>query len=116
MKELFRKTFRKLVSVISNFSPKLASKMYYKTKIGKSLNLKNPQLFNEKLMWLKLNKYANNPLVTKCVDKYKVREYVKECGLENILNTLISTYNSPDEIDFEKLPNQFVLKYRRGKI
>jgi len=114
MKELFRKTFRKLVSVISNFSPKLASKMYYKTKIGKSLNLKNPQLFNEKLMWLKLNKYANNPLVTKCVDKYKVREYVKECGLENILNTLISTYNSPDEIDFEKLPNQFVLKCNHG--
>lgn len=114
MKELFRKAFRKSVGVISNFSPKVASKIYYKTKIGKSLNLKNPQLFNEKLMWLKLNKYANNPLVTKCVDKYKVREYVKECGLENTLNTLIATYDSPDEIEFEKLPDQFVLKCNHG--
>lgn len=114
MKELFRKAFRKSVGVISSFSPKIASKIYYKTKMGKSLNLNNPQLFNEKLMWLKLNKYANNPLVTKCVDKYKVREYVKECGLEDTLNTLIATYNSPDEIEFEKLPNQFVLKCNHG--
>lgn len=114
MNEFIRGTFRNLVGVVSNFSPKMASKIYYKTKIGKSLNLKEPKLFNEKLMWLKLNKYANNELVTKCVDKYKVREYVKECGLENILNTLINTYDSVEEIDFNKLPNSFVLKCNHG--
>ena len=114
MNEFVRGTFRKLVAVVSNFSPKVASKIYYKTKIGKKLNLEEPKLFNEKLMWLKLNKYANNPLVTKCVDKYRVREYVKDCGLENILNTLIKTYDSVEEINFEELPNKFVLKCNHG--
>lgn len=114
MNEFFRETFRKSVGVISNFSPKLASKIYYKTKIGKSLNLENPKLFNEKLMWLKINKYSENPLVTQCVDKYKVREYVKNNGLENILITLIGTYNNPEEINFKELPDKFVLKCNHG--
>ena len=110
MKEYFRELFRNIMGIISNFSPVLTSKIYYLVKMHKKLNLKNPKTFNEKLMYLKLNKYADNKLVTKCADKYKVREYVKDCGCEEILNELIDVYDSVDEINFDKLPNKFVLK------
>ena len=109
MKEKLRDIYRDLMAVISSVSPKMTSQIYYFTKFKKKINLKNPQTFNEKLMYLKLNEYENNELITKCVDKYKVREYIKECGLENILNELIVLYDNANEIDFDKLPNQFVL-------
>ena len=65
---------------------------------GKGLDLKNPQTFDEKIWYLKL--YEKNPLKTKCTDKYLVREYVKECGLEHILNELYGVYDSFQEIPF----------------
>lgn len=74
----------------------------------KWLNLKNPQTYNEKLNWLKL--YDHNPLYTTLVDKYLVKDYVAErIGKEHIIPTL-GHWDSFDEIDFDKLPNQFVLK------
>lgn len=110
MKDLFRNIFRNIMSLVSNFSPELTSRIYYRMKFKKKLELKNPKTFNEKLMYLKLNEYENNELIVKCADKYRVREYIKDCGLENILNDLIGAYDNVDEIDFEKLPNSFVLK------
>lgn len=107
---MLRTIYRKLIAIISNFSPELASKIYYRTKMHKKLNLKEPKLFNEKLMWLKLNEYSENELVRNCADKYKVREYVKKCGCEEILNELIGVYEKPEEINFDKLPQKFVLK------
>lgn len=109
MNEL-RNIFRNIMGIISNVSPTLNSKIYYFIKMHKKLNLKNPKTFNEKLMYLKLNTYKDNELVTKCADKYKVREYVKNSGCEEILNKLIDVYDSVDDIDFDKLPNKFVLK------
>lgn len=83
-------------------------KLYYKKHIGKRLNLKNPQTFNEKLQWLKL--YNRNPEYTKMVDKYEVKKYIAEkIGEEYIIPTL-GVWDTFDEIDFEKLPDQFVLK------
>ena len=110
MKEKLRELFRKAMGIISNFSPTLNSKIYYFVKLHKKLDLKNPKTFNEKLMYLKLNKYGNDELVTKCADKYKVREYIEDNGCKEILNELIDVYDSVDEIDFDKLPNKFVLK------
>ena len=107
---MMRDLFRNIMAIVSSFSPVLTSKIYYRTKIGKRLDLKNPQNFNEKLMWLKHNEYETNELIVKCADKYKVREYIKECGCEEILNELIGVYDSVNEIDFDKLPNSFVLK------
>lgn len=87
---------------------KLYLKWKYKLLIGKKLDLKNPQTFNEKLQWLKL--YDRKPTYTKMVDKYEAKEYVKNIiGEEHIIKTL-GIYNSFEEIDFEKLPNQFVIK------
>ncbi len=75
-------------------------------------NLKTPKSFNEKLNWMKLN--YHNDLQTQCVDKYCVREYVKQCGLENILNPLLYVYNNVEDIDYDKLPDKFVLKGAHG--
>lgn len=96
--------------ILSSISPTLCSKWIYKKTQGKKLNLENPQLFNEKLMWLKLKKYNNNELVTECADKYMVRNYIKSCGCEEILNEIIRVYDNVDDINFEELPNEFVLK------
>lgn len=87
---------------------KLYLKFIYKIKIGKSLNLKNPKTFNEKLQWLKL--YDRNPLYTKLVDKYEVKDYVANIiGKEHVIPT-IGVYDGFDDINFEKLPKQFVIK------
>lgn len=110
IKYYLREMYRNFIAIVSNFSPQLASKIYYETKLKKKLNLDNPQTFNEKLMWLKFNELDNNELITKCADKYRVREYVKECGCEEILNDLISVYDKAEEINFSKLPDKFVLK------
>lgn len=104
----------KYQSFLTTVSPELASKRIYKKGTLKKLNLKEPKLFNEKLMWLKLNTYKNNELVRNCADKYKVREYINEVGCGDILNDLIAVYDSTDEIDFNKLPQKFVLKCNHG--
>ena len=83
-------------------------KLLYKIRVGEKLNLKNPKTFNEKLQWLKL--YDRKPEYTMMVDKYKVREYIAEKLGEEYLIPLLGVWDDPDEIDFDKLPNQFVLK------
>ena len=92
-----------------NFIPdKTMVKLQYRIKTGRKLNLKNPQRYTEKLQWYKLN--YRNPLMTKCADKYTVREYIESKGLGHILNKLYGVYDNVNEIDFDKLPNKFVLK------
>lgn len=83
-------------------------KRMFKCTMKKELNLDNPQTFNEKLQWLKL--YDRKPEYTTMVDKYAVKKYVADIiGEEYIIPTL-GVWNHFDEIDFDKLPNQFVLK------
>ncbi|BDH61228.1 glycosyl transferase [Lysinibacillus sp. PLM2] len=81
--------------------------LFYKN-VKKFLNLKNPTTFNEKLQWLKLNDRKQE--YTKLVDKYEVRNYIKEEIGEKYLIPLLAVWNNASEIDFSKLPNQFVLK------
>lgn len=83
-------------------------KLRYRASFGKKMNLKHPVTFNEKLQWLKL--YNRKPEYTIMVDKVKAKEYAaKMLGEEYIIPTL-GVWDSPDEIDFDSLPNQFVLK------
>ena len=103
--------FRKLLTIIS---PTLNTIVTFRISKGKPINLKNPKTFDEKLSWLKLNTYYKNPLVSKCADKYAVREYVSSCGFGEILNELYGVYNSADEINWDKLPNKFALKWNMG--
>ena len=106
---------RKLqVLAIKITSPEFISKFYFKLLLGYKLNLINPKTFNEKLQWLKLNYLPNNENVIMCADKYKVREYIEKKGKKGILNDLIDSWDNVYEINWEKLPNQFVLKCNHG--
>lgn len=89
-------------------SDKQFLKIKFKNILGYNLNLDNPYSFNEKIQWLKL--YDRKELYTDLVDKYKVREYIGNTIGNKYLIPLIGCWSSPEEIDFEKLPNQFVLK------
>lgn len=88
------------------------AKRFYRSRTGRNLNLEEPKTFDEKQWWMKI--HYRHPLMTICADKYRVREYVHECGLENILNKLYGVYETVDEIDYDKLPNEFILKTNHG--
>ena len=96
-----------------NFIPdKPVLKLQYRIKFGRKLNLKNPVRLTEKLQWYKL--YYHTPQMTICAGKNDVREYVAGKGLSNILNEQIGVYDSAKDIDFDSLPNQFVIKETKG--
>ena len=83
-------------------------KLLFPLRTGYKLNLDNPQTYNEKLQWLKL--YNRNPEYSKMVDKYEAKLFVENIiGEEYIIPTL-GVYDSVDDIDFDSLPDQFVLK------
>lgn len=94
------------------FSDKRFLKMKFRLEMGYKLDLDNPKTFNEKLQWLKL--YNRKPEYTTMVDKYAVKDYVANIiGKEHIIPTL-GVWDSVDEIDWDVLPNQFVLKTTHG--
>tara|TARA_R110000744_G_scaffold32935_6_gene76803 strand:+ start:1021 stop:1887 length:867 start_codon:yes stop_codon:yes gene_type:complete len=93
-----------------------SDKNYYQIRhfyeFKRFIDFKNPKTFNEKINWLKLN--DRNPVYGLLADKYEVRKYIeKNIGTSN-LNELIGVYESPEEIDFNILPNEFVLKATHG--
>ncbi len=83
-------------------------KKSYKINIGRELNLKDPKTFNEKLQWLKL--HDRKELYTILVDKCEVKKYVADIIGEEYVIPTYGVWNSVDEVDFDTLPNQFVLK------
>ncbi len=83
-------------------------KKRWKLFCNSDLNLDNPKTYAEKLQWLKL--YDRNPVYSTMVDKYEVRRWVSERIGEEYVIPVLGVWNQFDEIDFEKLPNQFVLK------
>ena len=102
----------KLLRLLSFVPDETMIKIQYRIKTGRRLNLKNPRRFTEKLQWYKLN--YKNPLMIRCVDKYDVRKYVKSKGLADILIPCYGCYESFDEVDWNSLPNSFVLKDTLG--
>ena len=87
-------------------------KAYYEYYTGKKLDLEDPKDFNAKIQWLKV--FYHPMILSKLVDKYEVREYVKETVGEKYLNELIAVYEKPTEVIFENLPKKFVLKATHG--
>lgn len=108
LKQIILTPFNLLMKV----SPKLTLKILFYIKQGYRLNLENPKTYNEKLNWIKLN--YRNELMPICADKFTVRQYVKDKGLEHILNDLYWEGFNPEDIPFDKLPNQFVIKVTTG--
>jgi len=86
--------------------------LQYRLKMGRKLDLKAPRRFTEKLQWLKL--YYRDPLMPACVDKCDVRSYVQEKGLAHTLTKCYGVFERVEDIRFEELPNQFVVKDTLG--
>ena len=80
----------------------------YEKKLGRIPDLKNPKRYTEKLQWYKL--HYRKELLTQCADKYRVRDYIMQKGLSQILIPLYGAYDSVDEIPFDALPDRFAMK------
>lgn len=102
----------KILHMLSFVPDELMIRIQYKMKMGRKLNLKNPQRYSEKLQWYKVN--YRTSLMTQCVDKYSVREHIKSKGLERILNQLYMVCDSVEEIKVDSLPQKFVIKTTNG--
>lgn len=87
---------------------RIAIKIIFYYRLGKKLDLDNPKTFNEKLQWIKL--YDRRPEYVKYVDKYAVRQYIAETIGDGYLIPLLGVWDKAEDIDFTKLPDQFVLK------
>ena len=99
---LYRKPFRYILP------DPLHLKLMYKIRMGCRLNLGNPETFTEKIQWLKL--YDRNPLYAVLADKIEARKYIEEKIGAEYLIPLLNTFDKTDEINFDELPEQFVLK------
>lgn len=99
-------------NLLYRISPVFELKLLYLLKKKRRLHLNAPRYFTEKLQWIKL--YDKNPLMPVCCDKYTVREFVKEQGLEHLLNELYWSGFDPEEIPFDELPDKFVVKVTHG--
>lgn len=97
-------------NIIKTISPVNYVKFQYKYITHHKLNLKKPTRYTEKLQYLRLFTYPKNDEVSRCAGRVTVRDYVKELGYENYLIPIYGIYNNFDEIDFDKLPDQFVMK------
>ena len=108
------RTFKEIIKILMNknmfwwIKDEEYVKIKYKLEMNKRLNLQDPKTFNEKLQWLKL--YDRNPEYTQMVDKFEAKKYVANIiGKKYIIPTL-GLWDKFEDIDFTKLPNQFVLK------
>ena len=113
LKNPFRIFFRFNYLNISHLLPDTALvRLIFRARMGYKLDLNNPKTFNEKIQWLKLN--DRQPEYTTMVDKYAVKDYIaKTIGKGYVIPTY-GVWDSFDEIDFDKLPEQFVLKCTHG--
>ena len=104
---------KSFLSTISKILPdKLYLSLLFYHHFHRWMDWKDPKTFNEKLQWLKL--HDRKPEYTRMVDKYLVRDYIKEMIGEQYLIPLLGHYEKFDDIDFNQLPNQFVLKCNHG--
>ena len=98
--DLYWNAYKMFWRNFARISPKQATIAWYKKKMGVLPDLENPKKLTEKLQYLKLNDYFKNDIVRQCADKYAVREYVRSCGCDDILNELYAVYNDATEIEW----------------
>jgi len=104
-----KKEMRKNIKYFLRFLPdKVYMQIYYFAQFKHFIDFKNPKTYNEKLNWLKLN--DRNPEYTNMVDKYEAKKYVANIIGEQYIIPTLGIYEKFEDIDFEKLPNKFVIK------
>lgn len=106
--------YGKLLVLISDiFSVDFAKKFDTKLRFHRSLDLKNPKSLADKVSYLELHKQS--PLAPMCTDKYAVRDYIRQKGLEDILIPIVGgPWEKIEDVEFDKLPNKFALKATHG--
>ena len=104
--------YRRFVERVNRHFPVLICKMRFCTMFGRNIDLKNPKDINEKILWLSL--YSDISEWSRMADKYAVRSYVEEIGLGNILVKLYGKWDRAEDVEWDNLPNQFVLKTNNG--
>lgn len=104
--------WKRMEKMTSKLAPFQYDAIRYYRITGKKLNWKNPTNLSEKLLWL--NRYHCTPLKVQCADKYRMKQYVADYGLDEINVPLIGVWDRVEDIDWDKLPNQFVLKTNHG--
>jgi len=102
----------KILKFLSFIPTPMMLKIQYRIKLKRKLDLRNPIRFTEKLQWYKIN--YRHELLTQCADKYKVREFVESVGEKDILTKIYGVYLKPEEINFNKLPDKFIIKTTNG--
>ncbi|MBQ7850805.1 MAG: carbonic anhydrase [Clostridia bacterium] len=102
----------KIMQLLSFIPDAWMLRIQYRIKTGRKLNLRSPQRFSEKLQWYKL--HYRDPAMPRCVDKYGVRQYIAQAGLGNTLTTCYGVYDAVEDVDFDALPDAFVLKDTLG--
>ena len=104
------------ISLLQHFGGWIPDKLYlkwlYHLKMGYKLDLEHPKTFSEKLQWLKL--YDRKPVYVTMVDKYAVKDYVAKIIGEKYIIPTLGVWDKPEDVDWDKLPNQFVLKTTHG--
>ena len=101
----FKKSIRLF---IGKHSPKLLVSILYRIAYGKRIDWDNPRTLNEKIHWLKFN--TDTAHWTLLADKLRVRDYVKQKGCEELLVELYGAWSASNEIDWDSLPQKFVMK------
>ena len=94
-KKKVRRTSRAFYAALSYISPRWNTELLYLRKFGRLPDLKHPQTLNEKLLRQKLERFGTDPVVRRCADKYRVRDYVAGCGCGSTLNRLLAVYDRP---------------------
>ena len=114
MNRMIHGFFNRCVGGIAGHNLKLAIQLQYLGSFGRLPDLKRPKTINEKMQYLKLYTYKDDPLITQCADKYAVREYIHRKDLDPIMPELYGVYRTAEEIEWDKLPEKFVLKCNHG--
>jgi len=109
---VFKKLLYSLIKKNRYLNQEYYAKIYYEYYHDRKLDLGNPVDYNQKIQWLKV--FYHPPILNVLADKYAVREYVKEKIGKKYLNELFGVYEKSKDLDFEQLPNQFVLKATHG--
>lgn len=105
---------KKVASIVAKISPEIVTKVLFKHFLGYPLNMKHPRTLNEKMQYLKLRVYKGSCLVSDCVDKVKVRDYVASAVGEQYLTKMFGSWECAKDIDYDMLPDEFVLKCNHG--
>ena len=112
MMEIKKAVFNTIGKVYGRIDPKGWCALRYRLLMGKKLDWNNPKDINEKIQWLQYN--SDTTEWSRLADKYRVREYIKECGLESMLVPLYGKWDKAEDIDWDSLPNKFVMKANNG--